>query len=183
MKLKKNLLMPLTFTGIVLVLDQVSKAIIHGLWPIAEGERYRFITQVFSNDFLQIIHVRNKAIAFSLGRNLPEVIQPVLFIVLPLLVLGVLLWYYFRTTDFTRLQRWAVAGILGGGIGNLIDRVFRPDGVIDFIDIKFYGLFGWERWPTFNVADASVVICCLLLLVSIIIVSVKGKKPKKKVQK
>ena len=39
-------------------------------------------------------------------------------------------------------------GIVGGGLGNLVDRFFRKEGVVDFIDVKFYGLFGLERWPT-----------------------------------
>jgi signal peptidase II len=86
-----------------------------------------------------------------------------------------LLWYYLSSNDFTRLQRWATAGILGGGIGNIIDRIFRPDGVVDFISVKFYGLFGFERWPTFNVADSSVVVCCLLLFATIIIGPGKSK--------
>jgi signal peptidase II len=61
-----------------------------------------------------------------------------------------------------------VAGIIGGGIGNIIDRIFRPAGVVDFISVKFYGILGMERWPTFNIADSSVVVCCLLLLVTIL---------------
>jgi len=82
-------------------------------------------------------------------------------------------WYYFSSNEFTKLQRWATAGILGGGIGNIADRIFRPDGVVDFISVKFYGIFGLERWPTFNVADSAVVVCCLLLFFTIII---SGKK-------
>jgi len=179
MKFNKNRGMPLILTGVIVAVDQVIKAIIAAFWPIIlteDGYRSRIIANVIGEDFLRITHVRNTAIAFSLGRDLPEALQPVLFIVLPLLVLGVLVWYYLRSNDFTGLQRWAVAGILGGGIGNLIDRIFRPDGVIDFIDFKFYGIFGFERWPTFNIADASVVVCCLLLFVSLIIIGIK--KPK-----
>jgi signal peptidase II len=120
--------------------------------------------------------VRNKAIAFSLGQNIADSVKPVLFIMLPILVLCVLLWYYLSSNDFTRLQRWATAGILGGGIGNIIDRIFRSEGVVDFISVKFYGLFGFERWPTFNVADSSVVVCCLLLFATIIIGPGKSKE-------
>jgi signal peptidase II len=76
---------------------------------------------------------------------------------------------YFRNNDFTKLQRWSVAGIIGGGIGNLIDRIFRAEGVVDFIDVKFYGLFGLERWPTFNIADSAVVVCGILLIISFIL--------------
>jgi signal peptidase II len=166
MKFEKEQSMPLLLTGIIILVDQCTKAFIAAKWPINV-----MIADVFNNDLLQIWHVRNKVIAFSLGKNIPDAIKPIMFIVLPLLVLGVLVWYYFSSNDFTRLQRWAVAGILGGGIGNIIDRIFRRDGVIDFISVKFYGLFGFERWPTFNLADSSVVVCCILLLISIIISS------------
>ena len=60
-----------------------------------------------------------------------------------------------------------MAGILGGGIGNIIDRIFRPEGVVDFISVKFYGILGFDRWPTFNIADASVVVCVFMFLFSV----------------
>jgi signal peptidase II len=88
------------------------------------------------------------------------------------------LWYYFKSDEFTQLQRWAAAGIIGGGLGNIIDRIFRPDGVVDFVSVRLYGLFGFERWPTFNVADSSVVVCCIILLISILITPQKPKEKK-----
>ncbi|HKJ85116.1 MAG TPA: signal peptidase II, partial [Spirochaetia bacterium] len=103
-----------------------------------------------------------------IGGELGPPLRRVLFIVFPLLVIGGLVFYYFRTDEFTRLQRWAIAGIIAGGIGNVIDRIFRPAGVVDFLDVKFYGLFGLERWPTFNVADSSVVVCGILLMISVL---------------
>jgi signal peptidase II len=163
MKFDKERFLPLLLTGIIIIADQCSKSFIANRWPIGS-----MIKDVFNNDFLQIIHVRNKVIAFSLGQNLPDAVRPVLFIVLPLFVLAVLLWYYFKSNDFTNVQRWAVAGIIGGGIGNLIDRIFRSAGVVDFISVKFYGFLGFDRWPTFNIADSSVVVCCLLLFATII---------------
>ncbi|MDR1374500.1 MAG: signal peptidase II [Treponema sp.] len=163
--MNKLKLLPFGLTGLIILADQLVKAFVVKNWP-NEGV---FITDVFHNDFLWIIHVRNKAIAFSLGSDLPDVIRPTLFIILPLLVLGFLVWYYIRSNDFTWLQRWAVAGIIGGGLGNLIDRIVRPAGVVDFISVNFYGLLGLDRWPTFNIADASVVVCGIILLVSILI--------------
>ena len=170
MKYNKERFLPLLLTAIIILFDQCSKAFIAARWPIGT-----MVTDVFNNDFLHIYHVRNKLVAFSLGQNIPDGIRPVVFIVVPLLVLALLLWYYFKSDDFTSVQRWATAGILGGGIGNIIDRIFRPDGVVDFISVKFYGLFGFERWPTFNLADSSVVICCLLLFATIIFSANKAK--------
>jgi signal peptidase II len=165
MKLDKTRALPLILTGLVILADQAVKSFIVKNWP-KEGT---FIKDVFGNDFLCFYHVRNKAIAFSLGQNIPDGVKPILFIAAPLLVLGVLFWYYLKSNEFTQLQRWAAAGIIGGGIGNILDRIFRPAGVVDFISVRFYGLFGFERWPTFNIADSSVVVCCLLLFVSILL--------------
>jgi len=162
----KERILPLSLTAFVIALDQVTKAIIANNFPISRAVIY----DVFNNDFLRIIHVRNPAIAFSIGNNLPDAIKPILFIVLPILVLGFLSWYFIKSNDFTKLQRWALAGIIGGGIGNIIDRIFRPEGVVDFIDVKFFDfIFSSGRWPTFNFADSSVVICCILLFVTLFI--------------
>jgi len=161
----KTRAMPFILTALIIILDQVTKAIIVMNWP----RHGTIIKDVFNNDFLLLYHVRNKAIAFSIGDGLPEPFRFVLFIIVPIVVLIFLIWYYLTTTDFNRLQCWAIAGIIGGGIGNIIDRIFREDGVVDFISVKFYGLFGLARWPTFNVADASVVICCLILLLTMIL--------------
>jgi signal peptidase II len=171
MKINARKILPFSLTAFLVVADQLIKMFIVKNWP-GDGV---FISDVFGNDFLWIIHVRNKAIAFSLGDNLPESLRPALFIILPLIVLGFLVWYYIKSDDFTRLQRWAVAGIIGGGIGNIIDRIFRPDGVVDYISVNFYGLLGLSRWPTFNLADASVVVCGIILLFSIMI-SPKAKE-------
>lgn len=175
-KIAKDKLLPLSLTGFIMLLDQITKAIIVKKWPIPEGSTNVFIKDVFNNGFLWMIHVRNKAVAFSLGESLPEMIKPIAFIVFPILVLGFLLWYYFKSDEFVGVQKWAVAGIIGGGISNLIDRIVRPDGVVDFISVRFYGLFGMERWPTFNVADSSIVVCCILLFVTIFASSGKEKE-------
>jgi len=156
----KTLFQPFILTALVVLFDQITKAIIVRNWP----RPGTFITDVFNNDFLILFHVRNPAIAFSIGYGLPQPWRLILFIIVPIIILILLTWYYFNTTEFSRPQRWAIAGIIGGGIGNISDRILRPEGVVDFISVKFYGIFGLERWPTFNVADAAVVVCCLILL-------------------
>ena len=171
-KIDSAKLRPFILTALIVLFDQISKAIIAIKWP---GDGI-FIKDVFENDFLWIIHVRNKAIAFSLGHGLPDGVRTVLFIILPIVVLGLLVWYYLKTDEFTGIQRWAVAGILGGGAGNLIDRVFRPDGVVDFISVNFYGFLGLSRWPTFNIADSSVVVCGILLLIAIVFMGDRSRR-------
>jgi len=163
-KFEKEKVLPFSLTAFVILADQILKAIIVKIKP-----ETGLIKDVFNNGFFWIWHVRNKAIAFSLGENLPDKFRPVMFIIVPILVLGFLVWYYFKSDEFTNIQRWAAAGIIGGGLGNIIDRIFRPDGVVDFISINIYGLGGMQRWPTFNIADSSVVVCCILLLVTMFI--------------
>jgi signal peptidase II len=93
-----------------------------------------------------------------------------LFSLLPLAVIALLFLYYLLTRDpLTRLQKWTFAALLGGGLGNYVDRIMRPEGVVDFLDVKFYGIFGLARWPTFNLADATVVIAGILLFVTFFI--------------
>jgi signal peptidase II len=162
--------MPFLLTVLAILADKLSKAFIVRNYPISDGANYVFIKDVFNNGFLELIHVRNNVIAFSLGSGLPDFIRPVLFIAVPLLVLLLLTVYYFKSDEWTRVQRWAITGIIGGGLGNISDRIVPPggrSGVVDFISVKFYGIFGFERWPTFNVADSVVVVCVILWLVTL----------------
>lgn len=177
-KLNKSKMLPFILTAAAIVIDQLSKAFIVKNWP----RQNTFVADIFGNEFLEIYHVRNTAIAFSIGQNMPDWIRPILFIVLPLGVLLFLVFYYFKSNEFSLLQRWCLAGILGGGIGNLIDRIFRPDGVVDFISVNFYGFLGFSRWPTFNLADSFVVVFGLLLLITVFLPhpELKDKKEEKK---
>lgn len=149
------------------MLDQVTKALVVRFIPRLASSPGAVIELL--GKYVRLIHVRNPAIAFSLGAGLSGSARGVLFSILPLFVIVLVYVIYFRSNDFTRCQRWAICGILGGGIGNLIDRFFRPDGVVDFIDCYFFGIFGLERWPTFNIADSAVVICGVLFVVSAIV--------------
>ncbi|GHV88097.1 lipoprotein signal peptidase [Spirochaetia bacterium] len=171
--LVRERLLPLSLTALLILADQGVKSFIANHWP-----QNSFIKDVFNNELLEIIHVRNKAIAFSLGDTLPDFLRSALFVVAPIIVLGFLLWYYFKTDELTRLQRWTIAGIVGGGAGNLLDRIFRPDGVVDFISVKWFSVMfhdkpvpflGFNRWPTFNIADAGVVVSVLIFLFTIIL--------------
>lgn len=166
---KAKKLIPLILMILVIILDQLTKYLIVKNIPI------NTIGAQFFGDFLRIIHVSNPGIAFSIGHGWSLAVRGILFRVVPLIVLIIVLGVYFRNDDFTQLQRWAISGVMGGGFGNLFDRFFRPEGVVDFIDVKFYGLFGLERWPTFNVADSAVVVCGILLIISFIF-TVRTKK-------
>ena len=166
----KNKLIPISLAIFVILADQITKALIVSYIPA-----YQIGAQFFG-DFLRIIHVSNTGVAFSFGAGWAHSIRQVAFSLMPLVVVILVISIYFRNKDFNQLQRWAIMGIVGGGLGNIIDRIFRAAGVVDFIDVKFYGLFGLQRWPTFNVADAAVVVCGILLFFSFIITVKKGSK-------
>ena len=170
----KAKLWPISLAILVIILDQVTKILI-----VSNITRNTIGIQFFG-DFLRIIHVRNTGVAFSVGATWTETARRFLFSLIPLIVIGIVIGIYFRNNTWTKLQRWAIMGIVGGGRGNLIGRFFRPAGVVDFIDVKFYGLLGLDRWPTFNVADAAVVVCGILLIVSFIITYIKESKEEKK---
>lgn len=158
----KAKMLPLILSVVIIIADQITKAFIIKNVPVG--------TVYFSlfGDFFRIIHVTNLGAAFSLGNGLSSVWRFVSLCIIPLLVLLAVLVAFFVTKELSQVQRWFIAGILGGGFGNLIDRFFRPDGVVDFIDVKFYGLFGLERWPTFNIADSAVLVCEIALVISFI---------------
>ena len=162
----RELLLPFVLTAAIIVADQITKAVI--LTFVEPIETTGHVINVIG-DFLRIIRTQNVGVAFSLGQRLSDSVRRILFIVLPLSVLTGLVVYYFRTREFTAFQRWAIAGIVGGGLGNQIDRIFRSAGVVDWIDIKFYGILGMQRFPTFNVADSSITVCSILLLVSVFV--------------
>ena len=169
----KAKLWPLSLALLVIILDQITKILVMKNIPL-----YTIGAQFFG-DFLRIVHVANTGVAFSVGATWSETARRFLFSLIPLIVIGIVVAIYFRNNAWTRLQRWAIMGIVGGGLGNLIDRFFRAEGVVDFIDVKFYGLFGLERWPTFNVADSAVVVCGILLVISFIVTSIKESKAAK----
>ena len=158
-------IVPITLTLLVVALDQITKYIVvKTITPFTIGSS-------FFGGILRIVHVSNTGVAFSVGDSLPDTVRRFLFAILPLVVIAVVFAVYFRNNTFTKLQRWTICGIVGGGLGNLIDRFFRAEGVVDFIDVDIPniavpGLFSLERWPTFNIADASIVVCCAILIVS-----------------
>jgi len=169
-------LFPLLLGLFIIIADQVTKALV-----VANIDLYTLHAQFFG-DFLQIIHVRNTGAAFSIGSDLPEYIRKISLALLPFNILIVVMIFYFKSDEFTTFQRWSICGITGGGFGNIIDRFLRPEGVVDFISVECFGLFGFERWPTFNIADMSIVICGGLLFISLIKASwteYKDEKTKK----
>ncbi|UKI53598.1 MAG: signal peptidase II [Treponema sp.] len=180
MNIEKKKLLPFILTFAIILADQITKFLVEFYIPLDYANGRLGIGPAFLGDFIRIIRVYNTGVAFSLGDSWPLAVRRLSFGLVPLAVMVLVVVVYFRNKDFSMLQRWAICGILGGGFGNLIDRFFRARGVVDFIDVKFYGLFGMERWPTFNVADSAVVVCGILLVVSFLIQIAKESSQSKR---
>ena len=172
-------LIPLIMVVLTILADQITKTLVVKNIPQFSlfSDADECVVPVIGN-LVQFIHVRNNAVAFSIGSTLSQSWRTVLFAFAPLILIIVVFVVYFRNDDFTKLQRWAICGITGGGIGNLIDRFFRDQGVVDFIDVYFPIYFESKRWPTFNVADSVIVVCAIILILSFIIHEVKARRNK-----
>lgn len=173
-------LIPFSLCAVVIILDQITKFLI-----VKNIPPYTMMWS-FWDGFVNIVHVRNPGVAFSMGASWPLWMRKIIFSVLPLVVIAYVIKIYFRNNEITDLQRWCICAVIGGGIGNLIDRIFRPSGVVDFVDVKWFGIeesplkfFRMQRWPTFNVADAAVVVFGIILICTFIaMIAAENKKEK-----
>ena len=167
-------------TLIVVLTDQITKFLIKGgTIPLlnlkVEGMNYGQSINVFG-DFFKITFVENPGLAF--GIDVSETSKLILSIFTLLASIGIF-YYMYKSREQKLIVRFALALILGGAIGNLIDRMFYGlfynyapifyGKVVDFLNVDFFDftIFGrtYDRWPIFNVADASVSIGVVLLLI------------------
>lgn len=128
-------------------IDQISKNAI--LQTIPSEEIVHPITSFFN-----LVLVYNRGISFGLFNQAPVEAQPYIFLGISVIISCALLVWLFRTRS--ALIVTALAMVIGGAIGNAIDRVLHG-AVIDFLD--FYVTIGsWVyHWPAFNVADSAIV--------------------------
>ena len=118
---------------------------------------------VLSPDFLMLRYAENPGAAFGLFRKLPAGARGPLFHLVSIGAVVLITFYYLRLAG-TREERWALVGlplVLGGAIGNWVDRLARGF-VIDFIEAHWKDTY---TWPSFNVADSAIVVGVVLLLI------------------
>lgn len=139
--------------GGVLLLDVVTK------WMVVRSMVLGQSIPVLG-DVVRLTYIRNPGAAF--GLHLGDHSR-LIFTVVTILAIVLLGWMYYRTPPVDRLRLVALALLLGGATGNLLDRIQHADGVVDFVDV---GL-GTLRWPVFNVADSGITIGAILLAVSL----------------
>ncbi len=131
--------------AVIVVVDQITKQI---FWR--NGQNYDVI-----GDFFRITLVRNAGAAFGLFQG-----GRVFFIAASIIAIIFIVYVGLKLPRSDWQRRLLLGMILGGAIGNLIDRVYAGQ-VIDFLDVGF----GMHRWPVFNVADMGVSVGAAFLLI------------------
>jgi signal peptidase II len=146
----RNYGLPLVLIAAILTLDIVTKQAI--VRDFSFGERSDFL-----GGFLRLALVYNEGGVFGILQGHKN-----LFLVVSIIVLTLMMLYYLFEKNKTVLFSVSMACIMSGAVGNIIDRLIpgRP-GVVDFISV---GVDGMYRWPSFNVADSSIVVGALLLI-------------------
>ncbi len=132
--------------GLVIILDQITKAIILYSMPL-----YHSISVI--PEFFSITHIHNPGGAFGFMADQSPVLRSMIFLFFSSLAVCLIFYFYKKTPKEYSLLAAGFALILGGAIGNLIDRI-RFGKVVDFLD--FY--VGSFHWPAFNVADSAISI-------------------------
>jgi signal peptidase II len=140
----------LWLAGLALILDQITK-----LWVIKAIAPYAEVIPV--TGFFNLVHVHNTGAAFSLFADQPGW-QRFFFLTVALIASSVIL-FLLRRTRGRAVFCAALALILGGAVGNVIDRVLYGH-VIDFLDVYV----GAWHWPAFNVADSAITLGAGLLI-------------------
>lgn len=159
---KKTIIACLVLAWVVVMLDQWTKYLISS---------QMYVGQVKSlNSYLSLYYLRNTGAAFSFLAGMGGA-QLWLFSLLSLIVAVTIVIYLFRMPADKKLQAVALALILGGAVGNLIDRI-RLRYVVDFV---FFHVGGWS-WPAFNVADSAVCIGALIFIVDMLLHKPEQKK-------
>lgn len=150
------------FSAAIAAADQITKYI-----TVANIPLYGAVP--FIPGVVRFTYVRNTGAAFSSFQG-QQWLFALVFAVFTVLVL----WEYFKSPmPFTKLDRWCIAAIYGGALGNMIDRV-RLGYVVDMIDAEFM------TFPIFNVGDIFITCGCILLVIRLIFVNKEFWKDEKK---
>ena len=149
--IKKNKEKAYSVAAIVIIIDQIIKFVISNKMSLEQ--EIEVIPKFFS-----LYYVKNTGAAFSILQN-----QRVLLIIVSLVFLYFIDRFIEREKDLNKLSIISLGFIIGGIIGNLIDRLIQ-DGVIDYLSFQF----GKYLFPIFNIADSFIILGIVLLIIGII---------------
>jgi signal peptidase II len=140
-----------------LLLDQASKLLVDA--QIGYADRVEVI-----EGFFYLTHVRNPGAAFGLLSDGPTQIRLGFFLTISVVAIGIVLSFFRKLAPGDRLSALALGCILGGAVGNLLDRILRGE-VVDFLHFR---LWGGYSWPDFNFADSFIVTGVGLLILELL---------------
>jgi signal peptidase II len=146
----------LWIAGVIVALDQVTKALVDHLMMLHQS-------RTIVEGLVRLTYVQNRGAAFGILSEAGLPYQSVLFSVISLLALLAIALYAWRMPVQSRLPQTALALVMGGAVGNLLDRA-RLGYVIDYMDVYW----GAHHWPAFNVADSAITIGVALLVLDIL---------------
>jgi len=152
--------------ALAVCLDQGSKAF--ATMSLNDGEEISILGQGLTFRLRS-----NPGVAWGLGASTPVLVQRVAFPALAVVVGVILVAYYRKIPSEDTIRKGAVALILGGGLGNLIDRL-RVGAVVDFIAIDL-GVSRWSMAGTFNLADVWMVCGVAVMVVMMFVGEKRGK--------
>ena len=139
----------LLFAGLVAAADQFTKYLV-----VQNLGLYEEVTLV--PGVLGLTHVRNQGAAFSSFQGM----RWLFLLIFAVFTLALLYEYFRKPMPFAGVERWCLAAIYGGGLGNMIDRL-RLGYVVDMLETQFMD------FPVFNVADCFITCGCIALVVSL----------------
>ena len=145
----------LWIVAVIVVLDQATKAVVKARLPLHES-----VTVI--PGFFDLTHVRNTGAAFGMLNNMEFAYKPAVMVLVALIALVAVASYALTLPAAQRLARLGLALILGGAVGNLIDRA-TMGFVIDFVDIYWRSVHFWA----FNVADSAITVGVVLMLLDV----------------
>lgn len=148
-----------------IVIDQVSKILVRANFE------YREIKSLIGDNFI-MQYVENKGAFLGMGSDMNPTLKLIFLLILPVLVLGYVIYYIIKTKELDRLSLIAFCCIIGGGIANVFDRIVYGQ-VTDFFFIDLGGIF---KTGIFNVADLSVTTGMIMLLFSGVFNSKKNEE-------
>ena len=153
---------------LVIGLDQYTKHLVVTSMPLYE--RIELIPGV-----LDLIHIRNSGIAFGLLKQFGSQYKLAAMLLISAVALVLLAVLVTQVKKHQKLQLLCLSLILGGAVGNLIDR-FRLGEVVDFIDAHWRNLY---HWPAFNVADSAITVGIVLMLLDELVLKKKQNAQRK----
>jgi signal peptidase II len=130
----------------ILAADQYTKTLVRRTIPVNTS----YMPIAWLDRFVTLTHVENHGASFGLLQGYGG-----LFAIVALGVVVGIGWYVWRYPALPRFMVFVFGLMLGGSLGNLVDRLFRGGVVTDFVDLRW--------WPVFNVADSCVVVGSILL--------------------